>query len=76
MTTHVFKSPFVDVFGATKRVFDRAVQPLFEARQIAATSDASMLDRRALGDIGFDRIDFNTDTGAAIQSALIKICEW
>jgi hypothetical protein len=33
-------------------------------------------DRRSLADTGYGRIDWNSENGEAIQSALIKIYDW
>lgn len=79
MTSYMTNFPANDFFEITKRALQHIGRGvLFIANRITDTGarDLASLDSRALADTGYGRIDWDSDDGEAIQSALIKIYDW
>ncbi len=79
MTNDIMRLPANDIFDVAKRALQHAGRGVsFIARRAANTgaSELARLDRRALADTGYGRIDWDSGNGEAIQDALIKIYDW
>lgn len=79
MTTNMITLPPNDIFDVAKRALQHAARSVsFIVNRIAnnGASELSRLDRRALADTGYGRIDWDSEDGEAIQNALIKIYDW
>lgn len=79
MTTNIINLPANDIVSFTNRALQLAGQcASFFANRIAnsGASDLARLDRHGLADTGYGRIDWNSENGEAIQSALVKIYDW
>ncbi|MEP5090577.1 MAG: hypothetical protein ABJR23_14225 [Paracoccaceae bacterium] len=79
MTAYTARLPAIDFYGAAKRTLQQMRRGVsFIANRVTETgaNDLANLDNRALADAGYDRIDWESETGEAIQKALIKIYDW
>jgi hypothetical protein len=79
MTTNIIRLPANDIVSFTNRALQLAGRcASFIANRFAnsCASDLARTDRRSLADTGYGRIDWNSENGEAIQSALIKIYDW
>ena len=79
MTTNIMRLPTNDMFSVARRALDSAGRRASSiADRIAknGANDLARLDRRALADTGYGRIDWDSENGEAIQRALIKIYDW
>ena len=79
MTTYIERLPAFGFFDIGKRALQHMGRGAsFIANRVTDTGarDLANLDNRALADTGYGRIDWESENGEAIQSALIKIYEW
>ena len=79
MTTNIIRLPANDIVSFANRALQFAGWcASFIANRFAnsGASDLARLDRHGLADTGYNRIDWNSENGEAIQSALIKIYDW
>ena len=79
MTANIIRLPANDFSDVAKRALHFAGQQVLTVMNSIANrgaSDLAGLDRRALADAGYDRIDWESESGEAIQQALIKIYDW
>lgn len=79
MTSYMINIPAIDFFDAAKRALQHMGRgAAFIANRITDTGarELANLDDRALADTGYGRIDWGSENGEAIQSALVKIYDW
>ena len=79
MTTIIIRFPANDIGGFVNRALQlasRSASLIVNRFASSGASDLARLDRRGLADTGYGRIDWNSENGEAIQSALIKIYDW
>ena len=79
MTTNIIRLPANDIGSFVNRALQLAGQSasrIVNRFANSGVSDLARLDRRGLADTGYGRIDWNSENGEAIQSALIKIYDW
>ncbi|MEP2027205.1 MAG: hypothetical protein ABJI96_00700 [Paracoccaceae bacterium] len=79
MTATIIRLPANDFLDAAKRALHFAGQRVLTFMNSIANRgarDLAGLDRRALIDAGYDQIDWESESGEAIQRALVKIYDW